>query len=183
MLGGRCRYCTAPISWLYPFIELLTTAALGALYLTVPTHYFVSYFIFFSALIVTIRSDLESMLISRFATLFLVPLGFTLSLTNQLPITVTDSLLGCVVGYFFLYITAKIFYWITGVEGMGQGDLELLAFIGSFTGLVGCWFSLMLGSIIGSMVGISYIVATKSSQSFLKFLLGLFWLVVLWAMF
>ena len=76
ILCGKCRYCKNPISWLYPFIELITLIAMLALLNSVDSHYWPAYFIFFSALIVTIRSDFESMLISRFATIFLIPLGF-----------------------------------------------------------------------------------------------------------
>lgn len=57
----------------------------------------------------------------------------------------------------FLFIMATLFRLSTGKEGMGQGDLELLAFIGSFTGVLGCWISLLVGSILGSFFGLAYI--------------------------
>lgn len=136
-----------------------------ALYLYVPSIYFFAYFIFFSALIVTIRSDLETMLISRFATLFMIPLGFCFAYLRYLPITITDSFYGMLFGYGFLFIISKLFKWLAGKDGMGEGDLELLAFIGSFIGLLGCWVTLLIGSILGSVIGIGYMFITKSDRS------------------
>jgi leader peptidase (prepilin peptidase) / N-methyltransferase len=124
-------------------------------YYTSSTYWF-SYFIFFSALIVTIRSDLEAMLISRYATIFLMPLGWILSFMGWLPLSLGMSLLGSISGYFLLWIIATLFTWRTGKEGMGQGDLELLAFIGAFIGPFGCWITLLLASTIGAICGIIY---------------------------
>src|SRR2546428_8423420 len=75
MLKGKCRACRQPISGLYPFIELFTTMSMLLLYYLVDFEYFIAYFLFFSALIITIRTDLETMLISRWVTLVLVPFG------------------------------------------------------------------------------------------------------------
>jgi len=160
-LGARCRTCKEPISVLYPFIELLTAVSLTMLYVYVPHYYFFSYFIFFSALLVTIRSDLETMLISRYATLFLVPVGILLSLLNMLPITSTESIIGSIFGYGVLYGIARLFYTITKKNGLGQGDIDLLAFIGSFTGIIGCWATILVGSIVGSLFGIIYTLIAK----------------------
>lgn len=113
----------------------------------------------------SIRSDIETMLISRFVTLFLVPVGFFLSALGFLPITMIQSILGALAGYFSLYLFAKLFEWFTGKKGMGQGDLDLLAFIGSFIGPLGCWFVITIGSTIGSIWGISSILFLKKSKS------------------
>lgn len=164
MLGGHCRYCAARISPLYPFIELFTIISMSLLYTTVPTIYFPAYFIFFSALIVTIRSDLETMLISRFVTLFLLPIGLGASILDYLPITPLDSILGMGVSAGFLYAVSWLFYKVTGKVGIGQGDIELLAFIGSFTGIVGSWVTLCIGSVLGSLIGIGYIILSGSQK-------------------
>jgi leader peptidase (prepilin peptidase) / N-methyltransferase len=164
-LCGKCRHCKKPISWLYPAIELFTTATLLALFIAIPIAYIFAYFIFFSALIVTIRSDIETMLISRFFTLFLIPLGLLFSLIGLLPITGLESILSAIAGYGFLYLFAELFRLLTHKEGMGQGDLELLAFIGSFTGIAGCWFSLMIGSITGSLFGLFSIIVLHKTKT------------------
>ena len=157
--------CKNKISLFYPFIEILTTVAL-LLLLLLPSYTHFAYFIFFSALIVTIRSDMETMLISRFVTIFLIPLGLIFAWTGLLPITVFDSAAGALLGYGSLYVASKIFFWITGKDGVGQGDLELLAFIGSFVGFIGCWISLFLGSFIGSIIGIFYMVLFNKRLTF-----------------
>jgi len=164
VLRARCRFCKGSVSWLYPFIEIFTAISLSALYLTTSMQYFFAYFIFFSALIVTIRTDLETMLISRFVSLFLVPFGLLFSWLQLLPITFTDSLLGTILGYGFLFMVSKIFYFFTKKEGIGQGDLELLGFIGSFLGVAGCWVSLFIGSVLGSLVGLLYLQLSKQKS-------------------
>ena len=161
LLRGKCRFCKAPISFLYPFIEIFTTVVMLALYYTVPIQYFPAYFIFFSALIITFRTDIQFMLISRFTTIFLIPLGFLFSITGLLPISFLNSLLGTLIGYGLLLIVSYIFHYLMGKQGVGQGDLELLAFIGSFIGVTGCWISLFLGSIMGSLFGTLYMIITK----------------------
>lgn len=156
ILRGKCRHCKKSISILYPAIEILTAIILSLLYFWISPHYFISYFIFFSALLITIRTDLEFMLISRFVTIFLIPLGFLLSTAHLLPITLYESIVGAFIGYSFLLSIRFFFHLVTGKEGMGQGDLDLLAFIGSFTGIIGCWISLLIGSCVGSFFGLGY---------------------------
>lgn len=165
VLKGQCRTCHQPISILYPFVELFTGVLFTAAYIIIPHQFLIPYYIFFSALIVTIRSDLETMLISRFVTLFLIPLGLLFSYFNLLPLSPLDSFLGALFGYLSLYSVAYIFWWCTKKEGIGEGDFELLAFIGSFTGLYGCWMSLTIGSILGSILGLLYMLITRSDRS------------------
>ena len=135
------------------------------LFTYVSRQYWFAYFIFFSALIVTIRSDFDSMLISRFVTLFLIPAGYLFAILGLLPITLSESIVGSVFGYLILLGAAKLFYWITKKQGMGQGDLELLAFIGAFIGPWGCWITLLIASTIGATLGIMYMIATQKKSS------------------
>ncbi len=166
LLGGKCRNCHQRISVLYPFIEIFTAIALSLLYITVPTHYFFAYFIFFSALIVTIRSDIETMLISRFMTIFLAPLGCAFSVYGLLPLSLKESISGALFGYFFLLSINYIFKSLRNQNGIGQGDFDLMLFIGSFTGILGCWISITLGSMIGSLYGISTLFLSNNDHSF-----------------
>ena len=164
LLGGKCRNCHQNISWLYPFIEIFTAIVLSILYITVPINYFFAYFIFFSALIVTIRSDIETMLISRFVTIFLVPLGCFLSAYGLLPLSLRESISGAMFGYFFLFSINYIFKSFRNQNGIGEGDFDLMLFIGSFTGILGCWISITLGSLIGSLYGISTILLSQNDS-------------------
>lgn len=165
LLRGKCRNCKQPISFLYPFIEVFTALTLSLLYLHVPHHYFFGYFIFFSALIVTIRSDLETMLISRYVTIFLAPLGIILSAYDWLPLSILESICGALFGYLFLFIINRIFKYVRNIDGIGEGDFDLLLFIGSFTGIIGCWTSITLGSILGSLYGIASLFFTQRNES------------------
>ncbi len=165
LLGGKCRNCHQPISLLYPFIETLTAITLSLLYIFIPLHYFFAYFIFFSALIVTIRSDIETMLISRFATIFLAPLGLYFSAYGLLPLSLIESISGAMFGYFFLFIINSIFKYFRNIDGIGEGDFDLMLFIGSFTGILGCWISITLGSMLGSLYGLSTLLLSKNNNN------------------
>lgn len=153
-LKGHCRYCHKKISFLYPAIEILSAIIFYLLFLNIPTSYFISYFIFFSALIVTIRTDVETMLISRYVTLFLIPFAFIFCIFNLLPISIIQIILGTLFGYFLLFSISKVFFILTKKDGIGEGDFELLATIGAFSGAPGVWISLLLGSILGSLFGL-----------------------------
>ena len=165
LLRGRCRSCKQPISPLYPFIELLTAFIMTLGLFTLEPSFWVAYALFFSALIVTIRTDLETMLISRYATLALVPVGFILSFFHFLPLTITASILGAFFGYGLMWSIRSVFHLATGKIGIGQGDLDLMALIGAFTGPLGCWVTLSIGSIVGAAIGIIYLTITKQSTA------------------
>ncbi len=163
LLQGQCHYCTKKISLLYPFIELLTAVSLTILYFVVVPQYFFAYFIFISALIVTIRSDLETMLISAYVSWFLIPLGFLFSYFGFLPISLTESSLACIGSGLFLYAISQAFYYLTNKHGLGFGDIQLIAFIGAFIGLLGVWFTILYGSVAGLLVGSTYLLLTKQT--------------------
>lgn len=156
-LAGRCRACKQQISVLYPFIELLTAISMTALWYTIDQEYLIAHTIFFSALIVTIRSDLETMYISRWMTIALVPLGILFSFTDQLAIVPLNSILAAAIGFGGLWLIGTSFYLLTGKEGIGEGDYDLMALIGAFTGMIGIWFSLLIGSLLGSLIGLAYL--------------------------
>ena len=73
-------------------------------------------------------------------------------------ITVYESLLGASIGYIVLWVVAKLFKLLAKKDGLGVGDMEFLALIGAFLGPVGVWFSLMLGSFSGLIIGGSYLL-------------------------
>ncbi len=170
LLGAKCRICKNSISLLYPFIEILTAVTLFLLYTYIPHHYFFGYFVFFSALIVTIRSDIETMLISRYVTLFLVPVGVYLSAQGLLPLSLRESIFGALFGYFFLFIINSVFKYFRNVDGIGEGDFDLLLFIGSFTGIIGCWISITIGSLLGSLYGMCTLLLSHQSHDVTTYL-------------
>lgn len=131
-------------------------------------NFFNSFFIikifFITALLITFYTDLKFMLISRFVTLYCVPVCWFLAYFNYLPITFLESLCGTIFGYLLLWTVAKIAFYFYKVEALGQGDIDLLSFIGAFLGPIGCWFSLLIGSVTGSIFGILYAFLNRSSN-------------------
>ena len=160
-LRGKCRTCHTRISLLYPAIEFFTAAVGILLILCIEPRYWFGYFLFFSALIVTIRTDFEKMLISRIMTWGMIPLGMILSFAHALPITVSESITGTLLGYAILWIIGRVFQAVRGIEGLGEGDMDLLAMIGAFTGPLGAWIALFIGAFLGSLVGIALALKNK----------------------
>ena len=115
---------------------------------------------FASAVIIATITDLQTLLISRYTSLFLVPFGWLFAAYGLLPISLASSIIGSLMGYLILAIVAKIFHVITKKQGLGQGDSDLLAYIGAFTGPMGVWLSLFFGSVLGATIS-SGLLATK----------------------
>jgi leader peptidase (prepilin peptidase)/N-methyltransferase len=172
LLAGRCRYCNGTISPLYPIIELATALFLTILLLLVPLPYFLQYLLFFSFLIVTVRSDLESMLISSFMTLYVIPIPFIFSGLSMLPISLSESIIGAISGYIFLFSIGTLFFWWTGKQGIGEGDFELLALIGAWTGPLGCWIAVTIGSMVGVLIGFALQTKRDGNTESLKIPFG-----------
>ena len=133
------------------------------------TPYWYSYAFFFSALLITLRTDATTFLISRLVTLYCVPIGWFLSYKGWLPLTLFESVVGALVGFGILFLVNSLSRFFLGRDGLGQGDIDLMAFIGSFTGVLGCWVALMIGSLLGSVFGI--VIMTFTGRSRYDFLL------------
>jgi leader peptidase (prepilin peptidase)/N-methyltransferase len=106
------------------------------------------------------------MLISRVVTLFLVPIALICSASDLLPLSLMESISGAIFGYSFLFIINKIFKYLRNIDGIGEGDFDLLLFIGSFTGIIGCWISITIGSILGSLYGLSFLFFADQNKNF-----------------
>ncbi len=167
LLQGRARCCKNSISFLYPLIEIVTGIVFTCLFISLNplllpenTRYFFSYLLFFSALIAATRTDLESMLIPQCFSLWLVPIGLFFSAVGF-----WQSMIGAVCGYGVLWLIAWFFEKTTGKQGLGEGDMEIAALIGSFLGVEGVWISLSVGSMTGLIVGITYLFLTRQSHA------------------
>jgi len=128
---------------------MLTAVLLTLMILYIPSQYWIGYGLFITACIVTIRTDFEKMLISRYVTWGLIPVAFIFSGLHFIPLTFLESFEGSLFGFCVLWIIAQLFYTIRNIEGMGEGDVDFLAMIGSFTGIAGAWTALLLGSFFG----------------------------------
>ncbi|MEK7773890.1 MAG: prepilin peptidase, partial [Deltaproteobacteria bacterium] len=133
VLMGRCRRCKSPVSARYPAVEAVTGLFAAALFLrfALTTEFFI-YFAFVSAMIVITFIDVDHQIIPDVISLPGIPLGLVASFF--LPsVGVADSLIGTVSGGGLLFGIAAAYYYLTGKEGMGGGDIKLLAMIGAFT--------------------------------------------------
>ena len=154
VLRGRCRVCKTTISLRYPMVELLTglcaVAAVMRFGFTWPA---LIYFIFIAALLVITFIDIDHRIIPDVISLPGIPLGFAASFALPM-VTWTDSLIGILAGGGTLFAVAYGYQLLTGREGMGGGDIKLLAMIGAFIGWQGVLFTIMASSLIGTLVGV-----------------------------
>lgn len=167
ILRGKCVSCKAPFSSLYPFIEFLTgtiCAALAFKFLPEEITLFFVYSLLISALLAATRSDLEAMVIPQLFTLYFIPVGIGCSYFGWTTITPHESALSALIAYSFLWSIAKLFKRIRGYEGLGLGDAELLAMIGSFLGILKMWNSLIIGSLSGFLIISCYLLYTKKGR-------------------
>lgn len=165
ILRGRCRLCKAPISFLYPLIELLTALAFISIALYSPPHYWLFYGIFFSALIIITRADIETMTIPPYIIPLSILAAFILCLFNVAPISVTESMLGALLGYCLLWIIAHSYKILRKQEGLGEGDFDILALVGAYLGVYGAWFTLLCASIGGALFGLILISSQRANHT------------------
>ena len=173
ILRGQCRSCSVRISPRYFVVELLTALLALALYdrFGFGFSFFVS-FVFVGALIVISFIDLDVRIVPDVISLPGIVVGLALSVAGYFLISgesavvpsPVSSLLGILAGGGFLLATAWIYEKITGVEGMGGGDIKLLAMIGAFLGWQSIPLTLFFASLVGSIVGIGCMLATGAGR-------------------
>ena len=158
LLKGRCRHCHRPISFQYPLVEGIT--ALGSAILFVkfgPSLTYLFYFAFLASLIVITVIDLHHQIIPDVISLPGIGVGLLASLI--LPkITLFNSLIGILLGGGSIFLVATVYQWLFKREGMGGGDVKLLAMIGAFLGWKAVILTILLSSLIGSITGIIIMV-------------------------
>ena len=193
LLRGRCRHCKASISARYLVVELLT----GALFLACYWHFgltlaMLKYCVLGFLLLGLIFTDAETKLLPNKLTLTGLGLGLVFSLlvpvndlaSQLLPgvvplpmssdvswhlLSLLDALLGAAVGASFIYGAGAIYLRARGVQGMGFGDVKLMAMVGAFLGVKLTIFTLFTASIAGSVFGLStiFVVWIKRTRRFM----------------
>ena len=158
LLMGKCRHCKKPISIQYPVVEGIT--ALCSLFLIMkfgPSLGYLFYFALVAALIVITVIDLYHQIIPDVISLPGIGVGLIASLI--LPqVTFFNSLIGVLLGGGSLFIVGTLYQWLFKREGMGGGDVKLLAMIGAFLGWKAVILTILLSSLIGSITGIIIMV-------------------------
>ena len=194
ILGGRCRNCKIRISPRYLIIELFTgllfLACYGYFGLTLST---LKYCAFGFLLLGLIFTDAETKLLPDKLTLPGLALGLIFSLlvpvndlaSQFLPgmvnlpfsgdlltrlVSLLDSLLGAVLGASFIYGAGAIYLRWRGAEGMGFGDVKLMAMVGAFLGMKLTVFTIFTASLAGSLFGLTtvFVVWLKRTHRFMK---------------
>jgi leader peptidase (prepilin peptidase)/N-methyltransferase len=164
-LRGRCRTCRAPIPARYLIVELVTAAMfLAAWWHYGPGALLVSRLALGCALIVLFAVDLEHQLLPNAITLPGIVVGFALSFLAG-PGWVS-SLLGILVGGGLLFAVAEAYYRWRHEEGLGMGDVKMLAMVGAFLGWQATLMTLTMGSIAGSLVGLIVIALRRGDMKY-----------------
>ena len=177
ILGGKCRHCRKKISARYPFIEGLTGVVSALLYLKLGFGVeWAIYLGFACALIVLAFIDLDHRILPDSITLngiwigvlinvYLAPpsplvsrilRAMDLEITNPRLIALMASLLGIIVGGGLLWGVAEAYLRLRGIEGMGFGDVKMMAMVGAFLGAPMALLTIMLGSLLGSVIGLLF---------------------------
>jgi leader peptidase (prepilin peptidase)/N-methyltransferase len=169
-LGGRCRACRTPISPRYPLVEILT-----AVLFVVTAYFFVNdlalmavRLAFTAALIALFGTDLETQRLPNIITLPGIAIGVAAAV--WLPPGLPSSVIGAALGAGILMVVRAGWKAATGVEGMGLGDVKMLAMIGAVLGWRQVWAVLFLASLAGAVIGGALaVIGARSLQSRLPF--------------
>lgn len=157
LLKGRCRGCGIPIAVRYPTVEVVNGIAYGVI-----VWYFglgwssLIYLVLFSALLAVSYIDFDHQIIPDVITLPGIALGL-LAAGTALPIGIVDSILGILLGGGVLFALAWASPYVFGKEGMGGGDIKLLAMIGAFLGWKSVILTMLIGALSGATVGVALI--------------------------
>jgi leader peptidase (prepilin peptidase)/N-methyltransferase len=194
LLAGRCRHCKVRISVRYLLIEVLTGILFLGCYayagLTLAT---LKYCVFGFLLLGLIFTDAETKLLPDKLTLPGLALGLVFSLlvpvhdlASQLVpgmvslpfsadlatplLSLLDSLLGAALGASFIYGAGAVYLRWRGAEGMGFGDVKLMAMVGAFLGIKLTIFTIFAASVAGSLFGLTTVMVVwiKRTHRFMR---------------
>lgn len=149
MLKGRCRYCQTALGWRDSAIEL-SCAGLTLLIVALAPDSMLLWLLFFWWLLALAWIDAQTQLLPDTLTLSLLWLGLLSTALGWLAISPVESVLGAVLGYLSLWCVREAYWLMRRQEGMGGGDLKLLAAIGAWLG----WLALPWVVLLGALTGI-----------------------------
>ena len=201
-LRGRCRTCSSPISVLYPVVEVLTGLVAWLVFRRViegPQHYdlghllaFLVLFLFSSMLIAQTFIDVRHYIIPDELSIYAIPVGVAAAALLQWlgysgPLGAVgwqESVVGALAGGLVLGSVMGLYWLVRREEGMGFGDVKLLAMMGAFLGaLPAVPFILFVASVAGAVVGVPLALAKgqglRAALPFGPFLAlgGMIWLL------
>jgi leader peptidase (prepilin peptidase)/N-methyltransferase len=165
VLRGRCRTCHARISAVYPAVELFT----GAMFAWAAWHYgpgllLVSRLLFGCMLIVLFFIDLRHRVLPNPITVGGTAVGFLFSFAT--PPGWVSSLIGLAIGGLIPLLLAEAYLRLRKIEGLGMGDVKMLALIGAFLGWQLVLLTLAVASVLGSLVGLGMILTRRGDMKY-----------------
>jgi leader peptidase (prepilin peptidase) / N-methyltransferase len=164
-LRGRCRKCGVGVSMQYPIVELITGALFVlVIWMTPPGPLLATRLILVCILIALFGIDLEHQILPNVITLPGIAIGVLLSLIA--PPGWKDALIGVLLGGGVLYAIAGAYYLWRREEGMGMGDVKMLAMIGAFLGWKAVLVTLVLSSFAGAIIGVALMAAQRGTMKF-----------------
>jgi leader peptidase (prepilin peptidase)/N-methyltransferase len=163
ILKGRCRYCQSPLNPRAPFVELIT----GSLYVALLFRFgaqwrLLLYGILASVLIVISITDLEWMTVPDPVVILGVCPAMIFIFFGQGP-NVFDALTGALAGGGFLLIMGVFSKWVLRKEGMGGGDIKLMAMSGLYLGWRHTLLSLAFASALGGAAALILVLKDKKN--------------------
>jgi leader peptidase (prepilin peptidase)/N-methyltransferase len=194
LLRRRCRHCGKPIPLRYPAVEAITAVIFFSLVAALgPTPQAFKSCLLAALLIGMLFADLEQRILPDEFTIGGIVAGLALSWfipvqdgTAQMlswfahmplqgqPLSLAESAIGAFLPSGFLWLTGEIFFRIKKKEGLGFGDVKMIAAVGAFLGLRGALMTLIIGTSMGSVLGLIFILATKKDRSSYELPLGTF---------
>lgn len=163
LLGGRCRECKNRISIQYPIVELITAVLfVVVVWVTPPGPLLATRLLLVCILIALFGIDLEHQILPNSITLPGIAAGVLLS--TIAPPGVRDALIGIVLGGGALYAIAWAYYLWRREEGLGMGDVKMLAMIGAFLGWKMVLVTLVLSSFSGALIGVGLIAFQRGNM-------------------
>jgi leader peptidase (prepilin peptidase)/N-methyltransferase len=185
ILGGRCRHCKAAISFRYPIVEFLTAAAFFYVVSRLGLEWAALKWCLFAAIqIELIFSDLETRILpdeftkwgavlgGMFSAVVLLPAGLLTDLSAMVYrgqsrefYSLISSLGAAAVLSGSLWFVGWAFQRLRGKEGLGFGDVKMVGMMGAFLGLETALYGLMIGSLLGSVLGLAWIKLRKERAS------------------
>lgn len=166
LLKGKCSECKKPISIRYPLVEI-ATALLSVLVIWMFGANAQGYWalVFTWVLIALTMIDFDTQLLPDDLTLPLLWLGLIINIPNIFT-PLSSAVIGAAAGYSILWSIFWLFKLATGKDGMGYGDFKLLAALGAWLGWQMLPIILLLSSVVGSVIGIAYLIIRKKSAPF-----------------
>ena len=187
LLGGRCRKCQARISPLYPSVEALTGLLFLACYLAFGlSTELLKWSVFAALLVVLTITDIRERILPDKVNFLGLGLGLGLSLvTNPIDgtalwlsrrmfdfppplrvLSLGDAVLGAAAASGLLWLVAEGYFRLRGREGMGLGDVKMMAMAGAFLGVQRGLLTILLGSLLGSVIGAGVIAVGRKGADF-----------------